>query len=180
MIFNPTRLAGACLIELEPHVDERGFFARSWCRRELADAGLDPEVAQESISFNRRRGTLRGLHFQRPPHEETKIVRCTAGAIFDVIVDLRPGSATFRRWEGFELSAENRRALFIPKVFGHGFQSLADNTEVFYQISAFYTPEAAAGYRYDDAAFAIGWPLPVSVINARDLAWPTFDANAPG
>jgi dTDP-4-dehydrorhamnose 3,5-epimerase len=174
MIFAATRLEGAWLIDIEPREDERGFFARTWCRQELAAKGLDPEVAQESVSYNRHRGTLRGLHFQRSPHEETKIVRCTRGAIFDVIVDLRPRSPTFLRWQGFELTAENRRAIYIPKGFAHGFQTLADDVEIAYRISAFYAPEAAGGYRYDDAAFGVSWPVPVTVIGERDLGWPAF------
>jgi dTDP-4-dehydrorhamnose 3,5-epimerase len=182
MIFTPTRLEGAWLIELEPRHDERGFFARTWCRRELAEHGLDPDVAQESLSYNRRRGTLRGMHFQRPPHAETKIVSCPRGAIFDVIVDLRPDSPTFLRWQGFELSEENRRALYIPKGFAHGFETLADDSEIAYRISEFYAPDAAAGCRYDDPSFGIEWPLPVAVIAERDLAWPPFarrEAAAP-
>jgi dTDP-4-dehydrorhamnose 3,5-epimerase len=178
MIFSATPLAGAWLIDLEPRRDERGFFARTWCRQELAAQGLDPEIAQESLSFNRRRGTLRGLHLQRPPHDENKIVRCTRGAIWDAIVDLRPHSPTYLRWHGFELSARNRRALYIPKGFAHGFQSLTDNAEIAYRISAFYAPAAADGYRFDDPVFAIQWPLPVTVIAERDLGWPAFRHEA--
>src|SRR5262249_49533831 len=155
MILTPTRLSGAWLIELEPQQDERGFFARTWCRRELAAHGLDTEIAQESLSYNRRRGTVRGLHFQRAPHDQPQIVRCQRGAIFDAIVDLRPGTPTFRQWQAFELSAENRRALYIAKGLAHGFQTLTDHAEAGYQISAFHVPEAAAGYRFDDPAFAI-------------------------
>ena len=177
MIFTATQLDGAWLIDLEPREDERGFFARIWCRHELAAQGLDTEIAQESLSFNRYRGTVRGLHFQRPPHEETKIVRCTRGGIFDVIVDLRPQSLSYLRWQGFELTAENRKALYIPKGFAHGFQTLADNAEIIYQISEFYAPNSAAGHRYDDAAFGIAWPLPVKVISERDLGWPAFNAD---
>jgi dTDP-4-dehydrorhamnose 3,5-epimerase len=174
MIFAATRLTDAWLIDIEPREDERGFFARTWCRQELAAQGLDTEIVQESLSYNRHCGTIRGLHFQRSPHEETKIVRCTRGAIFDVIVDLRPHSPTYLRWQGFELTAENRRALYIPKDFAHGFQTLTDDTEIAYQISAFYAPQAAGGYRYDDAAFAIAWPLRGTVIGERDLGWPRF------
>lgn len=174
MIVTPTRLADARIIDLEPRHDERGFFARSWCRHELAEHGIDVEVAQESVSYNRLRGTLRGLHFQMPPHEETKIVRCTRGAIFDVIVDLRPSSPTYRQWEGFHLDDENRRALYVPKGFAHGFQTLVDDTELFYQISAFHAPEAAAGLRYNDPAFGILWPLPVRLISRRDRSAPDF------
>ena len=175
MIFNATQLDDAWVINLDPREDERGFFARTWCRQEFAGRGLDTEIAQESLSFNRHRGTVRGLHFQRPPHVETKIVRCTRGAIFDVIVDLRPRSPSYLCWQGFELSAENRRAIYIPKDFAHGFQTLTDNAEITYQISAFYAPEAAGGHRYDDTAFAIAWPLPVTVISERDLGWPAFN-----
>jgi dTDP-4-dehydrorhamnose 3,5-epimerase len=178
MIFAATRLEGAWLIDIEPREDDRGFFARTWCRHELSAQGLDTEIAQESVSYNRHRGTVRGLHFQRSPHEETKIVRCTRGAIFDVIVDLRSHSATYLRWQGFELTAENRRALYIPKGFAHGFQSLADDAEVAYQISEFYAPQTAGGCRYDDPAFGISWPLPVTVIGDRDLGWPAFEADA--
>jgi dTDP-4-dehydrorhamnose 3,5-epimerase len=178
MIFCATRLDDAWLIDIEPREDERGFFARTWCRRELAARGLDPEVAQESLSYNRHCGTIRGLHFQRSPHEETKIVRCTRGAIYDVVVDLRPRSPTYLRWQGFELTAENRRALYVPKGFAHGFQTLAESAEIAYQISAFYVPDSAGGYRYDDATFGIAWPLPVTVIGERDLSWPAFSADA--
>jgi dTDP-4-dehydrorhamnose 3,5-epimerase len=178
MIFTATQLDGAWLIDLEPREDERGFFARIWCRQELAAQGLDTEIAQESLSFNRHRGTVRGLHLQRAPHEEIKIVRCTRGAIFDVIVDLRPQSPSYLRWQGFELTAENRKALYVPKGFAHGFQTLDDNAEIVYQISEFYAPNSAGGYRYDDLAFGIAWPLPVAVISERDLSWPAFKAIA--
>jgi dTDP-4-dehydrorhamnose 3,5-epimerase len=178
MIFTATQLDGAFLIDLQPREDERGFFARLWCRQELAAQGLDREIAQESLSFNRHRGTLRGLHFQRTPHEETKIVRCTRGGIFDVIVDLRRQSPSYLRWQGFELTADNRKALYVPKGFAHGFQSMADNSEIVYQISEFYAPNSAGGYRYDDAAFGITWPLSVTVISERDLSWPAFKAGA--
>jgi dTDP-4-dehydrorhamnose 3,5-epimerase len=178
MIFAATRLDGARLIDVELREDERGFFARTWCRQELAAQGLDTEIAQESVSYNRYRATMRGLHFQRAPHEETKIVRCTRGVIYDVLVDLRPHSPTRLCWQGFELTAENRRAVYIPKGFAHGFQTLTDDAEVAYQISAFYAPEAAGGYRYDDAAFGILWPLPVTVISGRDLGWPAFEVGA--
>jgi dTDP-4-dehydrorhamnose 3,5-epimerase len=177
MIFTATQLDDAWLIDLEPREDERGFFARIWCRQELAAQGLDSEIVQESLSLNRHRGTVRGLHFQRSPHEETKIVRCTRGGIFDVIVDLRPQSPSYLRWQGFELTAENHKALYVPKGFAHGFQTLAENAEIIYQISEFYAPNSAAGWRYDDAAFRIAWPLPVTVISERDLSWPAFKAS---
>ena len=180
MIFTSTKLEGVLLVDIEPRVDDRGFFARTWCRHELAAQGLDTEIAQESISYNRLRGTVRGLHFQHPPHEENKIVKCIRGAIFDVIVDLRPTSSGYLKWQGFELTTENRRALYIPKGFAHGFQTLADHSEIVYQISAFHAPQAAAGYRYDDTAFRIAWPLPVTMISKRDLSWPVLQvAGAP-
>jgi dTDP-4-dehydrorhamnose 3,5-epimerase len=174
MIFSGTQFEGAWLIDIEPREDDRGFFARTWCRLEFAAQRLDAEIAQESISYNRYRGTLRGLHFQRSPHEETKVVRCTRGAIFDAIVDIRPHSSTYLLWQGFELTGENRRALYIPKGFAHGFQTLTNNVEVTYQISAFYAAEAAGGYRYDDPTFGITWPLPVAVVSRRDRDWPIF------
>ncbi len=174
MIFTPTELKDATIIDLEPFHDERGFFARTWCQREFAEHGLVATVVQANMSYNRRKGTLRGMHFQREPHAETKLVRVVRGAIYDVIIDLRPDSPTFKRWIGVELTAENRRALYVPAGFAHGFQTLADDTEVFYQVSAFYTPGAEGGVRYDDPAFAVSWPLPVSVISAKDAAWPDF------
>lgn len=177
MIFSAARIAGAWLIDIEQLGDERGFFARTWCQRELTAHGLDAGIAQESISWNRHKGTTRGLHFQRPPHDEVKIVRCTRGAIFDVIIDIRPDSPTFRHWQGVELSADNRRAFYVPKGCAHGFQTLADETEVAYVISAFYAPEAAAGYRYNDPAFGISWPLPVTIISENDLRWPDFSVK---
>ena len=178
MNFAATQLDDAWLIEVEPREDQRGFFARTWCRQELAAQGLDAEIAQESLSYNRYRGTLRGLHLQRSPDEETKIVRCTRGGIFDVIVDLRPQSPTYLRWQGFELTAKNRKALYVPKGFAHGFQTLSDEAEIAYQISAFYAPDSAAGYRYDDPEFGIAWPLSVTAISERDLEWPPFKSNA--
>jgi dTDP-4-dehydrorhamnose 3,5-epimerase len=179
MMFASTRLEDALLIDIELKEDERGFFARTWCRQELAGRGLDAEIAQESVSYNRHRGTVRGLHFQRSPHEETKIVRCTRGAIFDVIVDLRPHSPNYLQWQGFDLTAENRRAVYIPKGFAHGFQTLAEHSEITYQISTFYAPESAGGYRYDDAAFRITWPIAVTVISERDLGWPRCKVDVP-
>ena len=174
MIFRETALPGVLLVDVERRTDERGFFARTWCRREFAERGLVADFAQASLSYSAHAGTLRGLHFQRPPHQETKLVRCTTGAIWDVVVDVRPSSPTFRRWQGFELDAESRRSLYVPKGFAHGFQTLTDDCEVSYQISTFHAPEAAAGHRYDDPAFAISWPRPVTVISARDRAWPDF------
>lgn len=175
MIFRETPLAGAWILEPERFADERGFFARTYCRRDFEERGLDPAVAQCSVSFNHRRGTLRGLHFQAAPHEEVKLVRVTRGAVWDVIVDLRPGSPTSGRHFGVTLTAEEGNALYIPKGFAHGFQTLEDGSEVFYQISTFYAPESARGYRWDDPAFAIPWPEPPSVISEKDLNLPRFE-----
>jgi dTDP-4-dehydrorhamnose 3,5-epimerase len=176
VIFSALPLPGAFLIEPEPHEDERGAFARIWCEREFEAHGLDTSVAQSSISINRRAGTLRGLHYQAAPHEEVKIVRCTHGAIFDAIVDLRHGSPTFCRPYSVVLSAANHRMLYIPKGFAHGFQTLEDDTEVFYQISEFYSPEHARGVRWDDPAFGITWPEDERTIVDRDRTYPDFDA----
>jgi dTDP-4-dehydrorhamnose 3,5-epimerase len=171
MIFQETPLPGAFLIEPERFEDERGFFARTWCRREFAERGLAAELAQCNTSFNGKKGTLRGMHFQVAPHAEIKLVRCTRGAIYDVIIDLRPDSPGYRRWIGVELTAENLRQLYIPEGYAHGFQTLSDSSEVFYQMSEFYHPESARGVRWDDPVFGITWPLPVSVISPRDRAY---------
>lgn len=174
MIFSKLPLAGALLIEPERREDERGFFARTFCAEEFAARGLVPAVAQCNISFNRRQGTLRGLHYQRAPHAEVKLVRCTRGALHDVIVDIRPGSPTFARWFAVELSAENRTMLYIPEGFAHGFQTLAEDTELFYQMSTAYVPQAAAGIRWDDPEVAIEWPVAARMISASDQALPTL------
>ena len=168
----PTKLDGAFIIEPEMLADERGFFARTYCREDFQQAGLADTSLQCSISFNNKKGTLRGLHFQYAPYEETKLIRCTMGTIFDVIVDLRPSSPTFKSWIGVKLSAANRIALYVPGGFAHGFQTQEDNCEVYYQMSTGYVPAAAAGVRYNDSELAISWPLPVTVISARDLALP--------
>ena len=174
MRFTPLPLAGAWLIGLEPRADDRGFFARTWCREEFAAHGLDADLAQCNLSWNARRGTLRGLHWQAEPHAETKLVRCIAGAVHDVIVDLRPGSPTYRRWQAVELSAANRTALHIPAGFAHGFQTLTDGSELFYQMSVPYHPAATRGARWDDPAFAIAWPLDNPIVSPRDAALPAF------
>jgi dTDP-4-dehydrorhamnose 3,5-epimerase len=174
MIFRETPLAGAFVVETERIEDERGFFARTYSREELAARGLDPEIAQCSVSFNHRRGTLRGLHFQSAPFEEVKLVRCTRGSIWDVIVDVRPGSATRGRHFAVVLSAEERNALYVPKGMAHGFITLEDAAEVFYQISARYSAEHTRGYRWDDPTFAIPWPEPATVISERDRNLPLF------
>lgn len=174
MIFTETRLKGAFIIEPERLEDERGFFARTWCQREFEVRGLDPRLVQCNISFNRRKGTLRGMHYQVAPHEEAKLVRCTLGAIHDVIIDLRAGSPTFKQWEAVELTAVNRWSLYIPGGFAHGYQTLEDDSEVFYQMSEFYYPESAAGVRWDDPTFAITWPMEPTVISAKDRSYPLF------
>ena len=168
MIFTETKLKGAFIINIEPREDERGFFARSWDEDELKKHGLNARLAQCNISFNKKRGTLRGMHYQVAPFAEAKLVRCTMGAIYDVIIDLRPDSPTFRQWISVELSAENHCALYVPENFAHGFQTLADNTEVFYQMTEFYHRECARGVRWNDVAFEIVWPILDAVISEND------------
>lgn len=175
MRLTPTKLKDAWIVEVEQLEDERGFFARTWCQQEFSDRGLDANLVQCSISFNKKAGTLRGMHFQLPPFAETKLVRCTQGAIYDVIIDLRQDSETFLQWVGVELTAENRKAFYVPKGFAHGFQTLADNTEVFYQISEVYAPDYARGLRWDDPTFKITWPKPVAVISIRDRNYEDYD-----
>jgi len=174
MIFTETELAGAFLVDLDRNEDERGFFARSWDGREFEARGLNPLIAQCSISFNLRKGTLRGMHYQVKPFEEAKLVRCTRGSLHDVIVDLRPGSPTYAKSLGVLLSAENRRMLYVPEGFAHGFLTLEDATEVFYQISELYAPESQRGFRWNDPAFGIAWPAKVRVISERDRTYPDF------
>lgn len=175
MIFTKTTVVGAWVIEPERFEDERGFFARTWDMDEFAGRGLNARLAQCSISYNGARGTLRGLHYQAAPYEEAKLVRCTTGAIFDVVVDLRRDSLTFRRWFGIELSAENRLALYLPEGCAHGLLTLTDDSEVLYKISEVYVPEAARGVRWDDPAFGIDWPGDVVVMNDRDRSYPDFE-----
>jgi dTDP-4-dehydrorhamnose 3,5-epimerase len=176
MIFTPSALSGAYLIDLEPHSDERGFFARAWCAQEFEAHGLNSRLAQVNLSYNKKQGTLRGMHYQVRPYAETKLLRCTRGAIWDVIVDLRPGSATFHQWVGAELTADNRRMLFVPEDFAHGYLTLSDESEVMYQVSEFYTPNAERGLRWDDPALAIEWPAAVQVISDKDAHWPHLSA----
>jgi dTDP-4-dehydrorhamnose 3,5-epimerase len=176
MKFTETMLKGAFVIEPERIEDERGFFARTFCRREFDVHDLDSSLLQCSISFNRKRGTLRGMHYQVAPYREAKLVRCTRGAIYDVIVDLRAGSRTFRQWVAVELSADNRLMLYIPEGLAHGFQTLRDETEVFYQISEFYSVECASGVRWNDPAFCIKWPIANPIISARDQNLSEFAA----
>lgn len=174
MIFVETNLTGAFIIEPERLEDERGFLARTWCQHQFEAHGLDSQLVQCSISFNKKKGTLRGMHYQVAPYEEARLVRCTMGAIYDVIIDLRPHSPTFRNWISTELTEENRRMLYIPEGFAHGFLTLEDNTEVFYQMSEFYHPEFARGTRWDDPAFGIEWPTDITVISDKDREYPDF------
>lgn len=174
MKFIKTRLEGAFLIEPERLEDKRGFFARTWCKREFEDNGLNTNLVQCNISYNKQKGTLRGMHHQVYPSEEVKLVRCTSGAIYDVIVDIRPGSPSYKLWIAVELSAENRKMIYIPGGFSHGFMTIEDDTEVFYQMSAFYAPEYARGIRWDDPAFGIEWPKEIAVISEKDKSYPDF------
>jgi len=176
MIFTEAPLRGAYIIDMTRMEDERGFFARSFCAGDFATRGMAAPVNQCSVSFNARKGTLRGLHYQTAPHEEEKLVRCTGGAVFDVIADLRPESPTRRQWFGIELTAANHRSLYIPKGFAHGFVSLADETEVLYMISVPYAPGFAQGLRWNDPALGIRWPVTPAVISARDAEYPLLDA----
>jgi dTDP-4-dehydrorhamnose 3,5-epimerase len=178
MLFDPAPLSGAFVVRLEERHDQRGFFARTWCREEFLARGLSGDFVQASVSSNHRRGTLRGLHYQAPPVAEAKLVRCTRGRIHDVIVDLRRRSPTFRRWFATELSAENRHMLYVPQGFAHGFLTLEDGAEVAYQMSAPYRSESARGFRYDDPAFAIEWPFRPLVVGERDLSFTPFDEGA--
>jgi dTDP-4-dehydrorhamnose 3,5-epimerase len=174
VILQATSIPGVFIIELECHRDERGFFARTWCPREFEAHGLNPRLAQCSVSFNAKKGTLRGLHYQAAPHEEAKLVRCTRGAIFDVAVDLRPSSPAFHKWVAVELTADNRRMFYIPEGCAHGFQTLEENSEVFYQISQFHHPGSAHGVRWNDPAFKIDWPCEVVTISRRDRSYADF------
>lgn len=178
MKFIATPLAGLYIVEIEPIVDERGFFARSFCVREFQALGLEAAVAQCNISFNEKRGTLRGLHFQAPPNDEAKLVRCSRGAIYDVAVDIRPDSRTYLKWYAAELTPDNRRMLFIPHGFAHGFQTLVDGTEAFYLMSEFYHPQSARGLRWDDPAFAITWPIENPIISDKDRSYPLLNSGA--
>jgi dTDP-4-dehydrorhamnose 3,5-epimerase len=177
MIFTPTELAGAFLVELEPKEDSRGSFARVYCEREFAAHGLPRLSAQANVSFTKRAGTLRGMHYQRHPHEEDKLIRCLRGAIWDVIVDVRPASPTYCRWLGVELSESNGRMLLAPKGFAHGFLTMCDEVAASYMMSGFYEPAAECGARYDDPAFAIRWPAAITEISQKDRGWPPFMAE---
>lgn len=174
MIFNETILPSARIIDLERKEDDRGFFARSWCRREFKAHGLNPGLAQCNISFSPQRGTLRGMHYQTKPCEEAKLVRCTRGSLYDVIVDLRPDSPTYKKHLGVILTADNRRMLYVPEGFAHGLLTLENDTEVFYQMTEFYAPESQRGFRWNDPAFAIIWPEEAKFISERDRSYPDF------
>jgi dTDP-4-dehydrorhamnose 3,5-epimerase len=174
MIFTETKLKGSFIVEMERLEDERGFFARTWSEREFAAHGLNSKLDECNVSFNKRKGILRGMHFQVAPFAQAKLVRCTAGAIYDVALDLRPDSVTFKEWFGVELTAENRLMFFIPEGFAHGFQTLSDNSEVLYQMSGIYHPESARGVRWDDPGFGIDWPPAEPIIIARDRTYPDF------
>jgi dTDP-4-dehydrorhamnose 3,5-epimerase len=176
MKFHETGLAGLFRVSIEPRGDERGFFARTWCVDEAAAHGIQAAFVQCNLSSNLRRGTLRGMHYQAAPHEEAKLVSCIRGAIYDVAIDLRPESPTFKRWYGAELSAENHEMLFIPEGFAHGFQTLTDGSDVFYQMGERYVPEAARGVRWDDPAFGVRWPSAERLIAPRDQSYPDFHA----
>jgi dTDP-4-dehydrorhamnose 3,5-epimerase len=179
MIFEETKLPGAFVLDLERRDDDRGFFARTWCANELAEHGLNTRLVQANMSWNPRKGTVRGMHFQRAPHAETKLVRATRGAIYDVIIDLRDESPTFAEWVGVELSAENGRALYVPEGFAHGFQTLVPDCEVHYLVTEFYSPSAEGGVRWNDPAFGIDWPDPENAfLSDKDAGWPDFDSTA--
>lgn len=179
MKFLETKLKGAYVIKIEPIIDHRGFFARSWCQQEFSDRSLNPNLVQCNISFNLKKGTLRGMHYQTAPHEEAKLVRCTQGKIYDVIVDLRPNSDTFKNWIAVELSATNHQMLYIPEGFAHGFQTLEDNTEVFYQMAELFHPESAKGIRWDDPVLSIDWLLTEDlIISAKDQQYPSFQETS--
>lgn len=174
MIFEETKLKGAYLIDLERISDERGFFSRHWCAREFASNGLNQAVAQVNIGHNAKKGTVRGMHYQVIPNAEAKLVHCSRGALYDVIIDLREGSPTKGQWFGVELTADNGRMLYVPEGFAHGYQTLEDETDLVYQTSQFYAKESATGVRFNDPAFEIVWPLPVSLISSGDQRWPDY------
>jgi dTDP-4-dehydrorhamnose 3,5-epimerase len=172
--FTETELKNAYIIELNKIEDGRGFFARSWCKREFEEHGLNSNVVQANVSYNKLKGTLRGMHFQSEPYAETKLVRCVRGAIFDVIIDLRPDSATYKKWFGVELTEDNRKMLYVPENFAHGFETLTDDVEVTYQVTQFYMPGHEKGIRWNDPSFRIEWPLVISVISEKDKNWPDY------
>jgi dTDP-4-dehydrorhamnose 3,5-epimerase len=174
MKFTETKLKGAFVVEIQKLTDERGFFARSWCQKEFEDQGLNPSFVQANVSCNFKKGTIRGMHYQIAPYQECKLIRCTRGAIYDVIIDLRPDSPTYKQWTGVELTADNFTMFFVPQDFAHGFQTLTDEAEITYQVSQFYTPGSEKGIRFDDPNFNIQWPLEATIISDKDRTWPDF------
>jgi dTDP-4-dehydrorhamnose 3,5-epimerase len=175
VIFEETKLSGAFIISVEKREDERGFFGRAWCLRELEEHGIFKNFVQANVSFNHQKGTLRGLHYQIDPYQEVKFMRCTRGAMYDVIVDLRPQSPTYKQWIGVELTADNYKMLYVPEGFAHGYQTLEDNTEVFYPTTQFYSPVAERGLRWNDPTFAISWPIPDKpIISEKDNSWADY------
>ena len=174
MIFTETPLKGAFVLEVNKLKDERGFFGRTYCQHELEQHGLTNNIAQANVSFNPKKGTMRGMHYQVDPYQETKLVRCTRGALYDVIIDLRPNSSTYKQWFGIELTQDNYTMLFVPEDFAHGFVTLEDNTEAIYQVSEFYTPGAEQGIRWNDPGIAIDWPIEPGVVSEKDASWPDF------
>ena len=178
MKFTQTPLTGAYIINLEKKTDDRGFFARTWCTQEFGQHGLNPNLVQQNMSLTLKKGTLRGMHFQTPPHAETKVVRCTRGAIYDVIIDLRPNSPTHKHWFGVELTAKNYQMIYVPEGFAHGFVTLTDNSEVSYLVTAFYNPESDSGVRYNDPAFNIKWPIPITTISDKDASFPDYQGES--
>ena len=174
MIFTPLDLADAYIIDVDPHMDQRGFFTRSFCQNEFADHGLNPNIVQINTGFSHKKGTLRGMHYQMPPYAEAKLVRCIRGAIFDVMVDLRPNSGTHKKWFGAELTHQNRRMLYVPEGFAHGYITLEDDTEMIYQTSQFFSKEHATGVRFDDPAFHIDWPMEPTVLSEQDKSWQDY------
>jgi dTDP-4-dehydrorhamnose 3,5-epimerase len=174
MKFTETKIKGVWVIEMERREDNRGFFARAWCLREFEEHGLHHDLKQMNVGFTMKKAGIRGLHFQLPPHAEAKTVRCTMGALYDVAVDIRPDSPTYKQWVGAELTADNHRTLYITEGCAHGYQTLVDNTEILYLTTAFHAPDSARGYRFDDPTFGIQWPLPAGIVSDNDLAWPAF------
>jgi len=177
MFFHKIKLSGAFIVDIDPIVDERGFFARGWCENEFKKHGLDTRILQCNLSQNKKKGTLRGLHYQASPYQEAKLIRCIKGSIFDVIIDLRSNSDTFLKWFGVELTAENYRMLYVPENFAHGYQTLEDNSVVFYQVSEFYKPEYGRGIKWNDPSINIRWPLENKTISTQDQRWPLIERN---
>ena len=177
MIFTETKLQGAYVIEIKQITDDRGFFGRSWCQKEMEDHGLNGNVVQSNTSLSKLKGTIRGMHYQKPPYEETKLIRCTKGAIYDVIVDLRKDSPTFMQWFGIELTEDNYKMVYVPENFAHGFVTLKDNSEVTYLVTQFYTPGSEGGLRYDDPQLNIQWPIDIKVVSEKDKSQPDFNKS---